>query len=407
MKKLLTLGLLLACALGIQAEPIGDGDNHGYGANDGNFKSLSEEILKLKKHNDIFNVYFNYAYSFQTEQGADDEWGTRFANKQLRLEIKGNLTDKLFYRLRHRMNKANGAQSQDNFAKATDIMMVGYHFNDKLTVQAGKMCQIWGGFEFDENPMYIYQYSDMVDNMDNFMAGVVLSYTPIPTQEIAVEVSDANNNKFSNEYGGSAMSVEGNAESVRELQESKNALTYIVNWNGSFANNMLKTRWSWGIQTQAKHKYSRMLVLGQELNLPKLQWYFDYMGAWDGLDRLKIASNECRSIMGPGLPDNYWFSDVHYNSFITKLNWQFAPQWNLMLKGMYETASVSKVEKFKNYRKSFGYFGSIEYYPVKSQDFRIFLAYVGRDFKFSDKCGLPDYNTNRIELGFMYRIKAY
>lgn len=195
MKKLLTLGLLLACALGIQAEPIGDGDNHGYGANDGNFKSLSEEILKLKKHNDMFNVYFNYAYSFQTEQGADDEWGTRFANKQLRLEIKGNLTDKLFYRLRHRMNKANGAQSQDNFAKATDIMMVGYHFNDKLTVQAGKMCQIWGGFEFDENPMYIYQYSDMVDNMDNFMAGVVLSYTPIPTQEIAVEVSDAKDRK--------------------------------------------------------------------------------------------------------------------------------------------------------------------------------------------------------------------
>ena len=70
-------------------------------------------------------------------------------------------------------------------------------------------------------------------------------------------------------------------------------------------------------------------------------------------------------------------SDVHYTSFITKLNWQFAPQWNLMLKGMYETASVTKVDRFKDFRKSYGYVGSVEYYPVKSQDFRVFLAMWG------------------------------
>ena len=51
--------------------------------------------------------------------------------------------------------------------------------------------------------------------------------------------------------------------------------------------------------------------------------------------------------------------------------------------------------------------GSVEYYPVKSQDFRVFLAYVGRKYDYSDKCKLADYNTNRIELGFMYRIKAF
>ncbi|MCR5077196.1 MAG: OprO/OprP family phosphate-selective porin [Prevotella sp.] len=401
MKKTILCSCLLAFTLGASAQ-----DNHGYGAGDGNFKSLAEEVAKLKKHNDMFNVYFNYAASAQVEQGADKEWGTRFANKQLRLEIKGNLTDKLYYRLRHRLNKANNAQSQDNFAKATDIMMVGYKFSDKFKLEAGKMCQIWGGFEFDENPMYIYQYSDMVDNMDNFMAGIVASYKPVPTQEIAVEISDASNNSFSDEYGAGSLAVESDG-SARVLRPSKNALTYIVNWNGSFLNDKLQTRWSWGIQTEAKHKYSRMLVLGQKLNLPKVQWYFDYMGAFDELDRLKIASSELAPTIVGGVGGNTWFSDVHYNSFITKLNWQFAPQWNLMLKGMYETASVTKIERFKDYRKSYGYMGSVEYYPVKSQDFRIFLAYVGRKVNFSEQCGLKDYNTNRIELGFMYRIKAY
>lgn len=396
---------LLTCALLTASLTAGaqNGANIGMGGSEGNYASLAEKVAKIEKKNDAFNVYFNYAASFQAERNSlVDEWHTGFANKQLRLEIKGNIGDHLFYRLRHRLNKTNEARTQDNFSKATDIMMAGWKFNDKWSVQAGKMCQIWGGFEFDENPMYIYQYSDMVDNMDNFMAGVVVSYKPVSTQEFAVEVSDANNDSFSKVYGAGAASQEEN--SVRPLTSSRNPLTYIANWNGSFADGMINTRWSWGIQTQARHKYSRMLILGQQLNLDKFQWYVDYMGAWDALDRLGIATSDL-GLNGGG--HNLYASDVHYNSFITKVNWQFAPHWNLMLKGMYETASVSKLERGKNYRKSFGYMSSVEYYPLKDQDFRVFLAYVGRKYDFSEKSGLKNYNTNRIELGFMYRIKAF
>lgn len=400
---------MMFAALAITMGANAQGNNIGMGGCDGDIQSIHERITKLEKKNDMFNLYFNYAASFQAEHNSlSDEWGTKFANKQLRIEIKGNLTDKLYYRLRHRLNKATDAKGEDNFAKATDIMLVGYNFNDKLSISGGKMYQIWGGFEFDENPMYIYQYSDMVDNMDNFMAGVTVSYKPIPTQEIAVEISNSYNGKFADEYGDEAVVV--NNDEAQALQKSKNPLTYIINWNGSFFDGKLNTRWAWGLQTQAKGKYSRMLTLGQQLNLPKFQWYFDYMGAFDDLDRLKIATNE----LGGAFVDdegnalgNVYLGKVHYNSFITKANWQFAPSWNLMLKGMYETASVTKMEQFKNYRKSFGYMGSIEYYPAKQQDFRLFLAYVGRKYDYSTKCGLKDYNTDRIELGFMYRIKAY
>lgn len=403
MKKIIMMFAALAMTMGANAQ----GNNIGMGGGDGDIQSIHERITKLEKKNDMFNLYFNYAASFQAEHNSlSDEWGTKFANKQLRIEIKGNLTDKLYYRLRHRLNKATDAKGEDNFAKATDIMMVGYNFNDKLSISGGKMCQIWGGFEFDENPMYIYQYSDMVDYMDNFMAGVTVSYKPIPTQEIAVEISNSYNGKFADEYGDEAVVV--NNDEAHALQKSKNPLTYIINWNGSFFDGKLNTRWAWGLQTQAKGKYSRMLTLGQQLNLPKFQWYFDYMGAFDDLDRLKIATNELRDAFDGGdAPGNVYLGKVHYNSFITKANWQFAPSWNLMLKGMYETASVTKMEQFKNYRKSFGYMGSIEYYPAKQQDFRLFLAYVGRKYDYSTKCGLKDYNTDRIELGFMYRIKAY
>lgn len=392
---------LLALSVSMNAQ-----DNHGYGGDDGHFKSLAEEVTKLKKSNDMFNVYLNTAASAQVETDNEHEWSTGFKNKHLRLEIKGNLTDKLYYRFCYRMTNSNVARSEDNFARSTDVVMIGYRFSDKFSVEAGKIFQPFGGYEVDENPIYIYEYSDLTGGLECYLGGVVVNYKPVPTQEIVVGVTNAHNDKFADVYGDNSLAIEGDGTQNRILEKTRIPLGYSLGWNGSFLNNRLLTRWSWGIEGEARHKYSRMLILGQKLDLDRLQWYFDYMYQNDGLDRFGLASREVRDFF-PAVGGEVWMSDVHYTSFITKLNWQFAPQWNLMLKGMYETASVTKVDRFKDFRKSYGYVGSVEYYPVKSQDFRVFLAYVGRKVTYKDGVGLDKYNTNRIELGFKYRIKAY
>ena len=392
---------LLALSVSMNAQ-----DNHGYGGDDGHFKSLAEEVTKLKKSNDMFNVYLNTAASAQVETDNEHEWSTGFKNKHLRLEIKGNLTDKLYYRFCYRMTNSNVARSEDNFARSTDVVMIGYRFSDKLSVEAGKIFQPLGGYEVDENPIYIYEYSDLTGGLECYLGGVVVNYKPIPTQEFVVGVTNAHNDKFADVYGDNSLAIEGDGTQNRILEKTRIPLGYSLGWNGNFLNNRLLTRWSWGIEGEARHKYSRMLILGQKLNLDRLQWYFDYMSQNDGVDRFGLASREVRDFF-PAVGGEVWMSDVYYTSFITKLNWQFAPQWNLMLKGMHETASVTKVDRFKDFRKSYGYVGSVEYYPVKSQDFRVFLAYVGRKVTYKDGVGLDKYNTNRIELGFKYRIKAY
>jgi len=402
----MTRKTLLCCCLLALSISMNAQDNHGYGGDDGHFKSLAEEVTKLKKSNDMFNVYLNTAASAQVETDNEHEWSTGFKNKHLRLEIKGNLTDKLYYRFCYRMTNSNVARSEDNFARSTDVVMIGYRFSDKLSVEAGKIFQPLGGYEVDENPIYIYEYSDLTGGLECYLGGVVVNYKPVPTQEIVVGVTNAHNDKFADVYGDNSLAIEGDGTQNRILEKTRIPLGYSLGWNGSFLNNRLLTRWSWGIEGEARHKYSRMLILGQKLNLDRLQWYFDYMYQNDGLDRFGLASREVRDFF-PAVGGEVWMSDVHYTSFITKLNWQFAPQWNLMLKGMYETASVTKVDRFKDFRKSYGYVGSVEYYPVKSQDFRVFLAYVGRKVTYKDGVGLDKYNTNRIELGFKYRIKAY
>lgn len=402
----MTRKTLLCCCLLALSVSMNAQDNHGYGGDDGHFKSLAEEVTKLKKSKDMFNVYLNTAASAQVETDNEHEWSTGFKNKHLRLEIKGNLTDKLYYRFCYRMTNSNVARSEDNFARSTDVVMIGYRFSDKFSVEAGKIFQPFGGYEVDENPIYIYDYSDLTGGLECYLGGVVVNYKPVPTQEIVVGVTNAHNDKFADVYGDNSLAIEGDGTQNRILEKTRIPLGYSLGWNGSFLNNRLLTRWSWGIEGEARHKYSRMLILGQKLNLDRLQWYFDYMYQNDGLDRFGLASREVRDFF-PAVGGEVWMSDVHYTSFITKLNWQFAPQWNLMLKGMYETASVTKVDRFKDFRKSYGYVGSVEYYPVKSQDFRVFLAYVGRKVTYKDGVGLDKYNTNRIELGFKYRIKAY
>lgn len=402
----MTRKTLLCCCLLALSISMNAQDNHGYGGDDGHFKSLAEEVTKLKKSNDMFNVYLNTAASVQVETDNEHEWSTGFKNKHLRLEIKGNLTDKLYYRFCYRMTNSNVARSEDNFARSTDVVMIGYRFSDKFSVEAGKIFQPFGGYEVDENPIYIYEYSDLTGGLECYLGGVVVNYKPVPTQEIVVGVTNAHNDKFADVYGDNSLAIEGDGTQNRILEKTRIPLGYSLGWNGSFLNNRLLTRWSWGIEGEARHKYSHMLILGQKLNLDRLQWYFDYMYQNDGLDRFGLASREVRDFF-PAVGGEVWMSDVHYTSFITKLNWQFAPQWDLMLKGMYETASVTKVDRFKDFRKSYGYVGSVEYYPVKSQDFRVFLAYVGRKVTYKDGVGLDKYNTNRIELGFKYRIKAY
>ena len=179
---------------------------------------------------------------------------------------------------------------------------------------------------------------------------------------------------------------------------SDHPLTYILNWNGSFFDGLLCTRWSVGAQTMTQGRFSYIATLGQKLSFRRFQVYVDYMGSWDSLDRLGIVRNDL------GLQEN-----VRYHSVIGKASWQFAPKWNLMGKGMYELASVAQMPQLALYRQSIGWVGSVEFYPWDQQDLRFFLAYIGRNYDFTKASGIAVRNgtEHRIELGFMFRIKAY
>ena len=344
--------------------------------------NTSEGINPIDKR---FNMYFNFQSSLDAEKAEGADMTAKFKARQLRLEVRGNITDRIFYRFRHRLNRPTAAVKLDNLATATDMLYAGFHIDDKWALTVGKMCQAWGGYEFDLNPMNIYEYSDFIDNMDNFMLGGMITYAPNTNHEFNLQVTDVRNDSFENIYA--------NRGPQSTLKQSNVPLTYILNWNGFLFDGILQTRWGVGLQSEADGYNNTMVMLGTRVALPKFQAFLDYMRADEQLDRLNYTP---QSVNGKGDP----LKDTKYNTFVLKGEYQPIPSLNLFAQGIYETAESDLAG---NKMTGLGYYGGVEYLPFPSQDLRFFLAYVGRSREISSVTK----STNRVSLGMMYRIKAF
>ena len=397
MKKLLTLLFVAFCAMGLNAQE----------------KSLYEELSGVKKKTDKFNLYMNMNGSFDAMFNDNGFDHGKFNMRQLRIEAKGNVNEWLSYRWRQRLNRPNnGGDNIDNLPTSIDIAGIGVKLGDKFSIFAGKQCASYGGFEFDANPIEIYEYSDMIEYMSNFMTGINIGYDITDKQQLNFQVLNSLNGDFYSMYGefNPEMGIYG--ERV-VATPSKLPLVYTLNWNGNFAN-IYKTRWSASLMSQAEGKNLYYFALGNELTLGKFNMYLDFMYSNDAIDRAGIVTNIV------GTQNGHNILDASYFSIVTKLNYRFAEKWNVFVKGMYETASIEGEQRYYNsednvtriirpgqYRTSLGYLGGIEYYPMES-NLHFFLTYVGRHYIYNEaRVNKADYSTNRVSVGFIYQLPMF
>lgn len=397
---LLAGGALAFCALpGIaQQERINDFRTD-------NEEGLIETIAKVEKKTDKFNLYLNMHGSLNFDWTGSDFNEAKFKMNQLRIEAKGNINDWLSYRYRQRLNKGDSPNGyRDNLLNSIDIAGIGINLK-KWSFFLGKQCASYGGIEFDLNPIEIYQYSDMVDYMSNFMSGVNIAYNFTPKQQLQFQVLNA--------YNDSSREMYGNYE------KAKIPMVYTLNWNGNFAD-VYKTRWSASFMNETKGEHMWYFALGNDFNISdKVQAYFDWMYTREGVDRKGIIS----SIVQNGdwqATSGYKTAKTDIMSFVLHLNYRFHPAWNIFAKFMAENEGVYKttqqagapditVEKGR-YRTAWGYVGGIEYYPFKDRNLHFFATYVGRNYKYSDRAkafGVEDYTTNQLSVGFIWQMPVF
>ncbi|WP_294627945.1 porin [uncultured Bacteroides sp.] len=395
MKKLILMLLLTGSIQGVHAQKTAKKERFSPDT------PLFEELTGTKKKTDKFNLYLNMHGGFDARFQHGFQEGN-FNMHQLRIEAKGNINDWLSYRYRQRLNRSNDASGMiDNLPTSIDYAGIGIRLNDRFSLFAGKQSTAYGGFEFDLNPIDVYQYCDMIEHMSNFMTGVNATYNITPTQQLNLQILNSRNGSFNSTYG-----ITEDAEGkLPDLQEGKLPLVYTLNWNGSF-NNVFKTRWSASVLNEAKGHNMYYYAFGNELNMGKWNAFVDFQYSKEDIDRKGIITNII------GRPSGHNAFDAGYLSVIAKCNYRFLPKWNAFVKGMYETASVTKASEGIEkgiYRTSWGYLAGIEFYPMKS-NLHFFLTYIGRSYKFATctkASGQDDYNTNRVSVGFIWQMPVF
>ena len=74
------------------------------------------------------------------------------------------------------------------FLLPIDYAGIGIKLNNRFNLFAGKQCTAYGGIEFDLNPIDIYEYSDIIENMSNFMTGLNIGYNLTSTQQLNLQI---------------------------------------------------------------------------------------------------------------------------------------------------------------------------------------------------------------------------
>ena len=296
--------LTMAVAFAATVPTFAQSSAEGYRSE--NEQGLIESVAKIEKKTDAFNLYLNMHGDFAADWTDDTFNEGKFEMKQLRIEMKGNITPWLSYRYRQRLNKGNETSKyRDNILGSIDIAGIGVKL-DKFQLFLGKQCASYGGIEFDLNPIEIYQYSDMVDYMSNFMTGVNVAYNPTANQQVQFQILNALTLSSEEMYGN--------------YEKAKLPLVYTLNWNGNFSD-FYKTRWSASFMNETKGEHMWYFALGNEFNFTdKFGAYVDWMYSIEGVDRKGIITD----IVG-GNYDDRNASKVDYMSTLLHLNYRFHP----------------------------------------------------------------------------------
>ena len=361
------------------------------------YKTLIPETKQSLLKN--VSMIANMRFAERNEFVDGEHTKSRFTMEQFRLELKGKVHDKVYFRFRDRYTRAQTSESVDGISRSTDLAFIRVDVNDKWSIAAGKMCADWGAYEFDYNPIDIYEYSDIIEYADNFLSGFQASYVLNPKHQFTVQVLDSRTKTFNELYGPQP-----------NLEESKVPMAFVVNWRGSLFDGKFNTIWSYARHNEAHDTVADKPVgmdyfaLGNQLKLKKFTIEYDYKISMEDLDRTTIVSET--------VPDNlypYALRETVYIGHWLHLYYRLNPKINLAFVAMLDIAKykddIDPLKTSDDIREAWGFIPTIEYYPFKDLNLRFYANWVGRRYEYSDyaksRFGAVDYNTGRFSIGFV------
>jgi len=363
-------------------------------------RSLLKRVLpdsnpSLSAH---MNLQFYTSGAACFTEGKLDE--AAFKLNRVRLEILGSFSKQFSYHFRQSYNKYSNPHSLDNISSSIEYAFVNWKMSDLFSLMVGKQFLSLGGYEYYVNSIKVREFSDFNNNVGAYQAGVTGTLNFSPSQELVLQV-------LNNRSGGDEDTyIHGLPQ---EVNKTKVPIISVANWNGFFLDKSVQLRYAaaWGQLACKKNLY--YLTAGHIYEKGPVLAYLDLMYSREGLDSKGLVSD----LQGMSVETPVTAQNVEYFSVIANFDYRIHPNWNLYVKGAYETAGVYKPNGYFEkglYRTTWNAQACVEYFPMRNSELLIFahLLYKGHHLTGRARSlGGADPNTQRISVGLVYSIPVF
>ena len=314
--------------------------------------SLFPTLLAGQGHVD--RLYFDMRASFHQDI-TDGQYNSQAIGEYLNFQMMGQITPKIDYRIRQRLNKK--VFDERNMFNATDFMYVNWHATERWSFLAGKYAVLIGGYEYDAAPIDVYYYSQFCNNLyQAFTFGAIAAYQFAEGQQLVGQICN------------SPLSL-----------GFQNIYAYNLAWNGQFAP-WWKTLWSVNFVEDIDKRMVNYVALGNHFIFRDVIFDVDLMN---------------RSGLGQR---NFFLSDF---SLISKIIWSVGA-WNICAKAGFEKNDLENVDpQGRPYDlviapgTEYIYAGcGLEWFPLGRDNLRLHGVY------YWDNAA----RRNNIELGITWRV---
>lgn len=389
MKKALLLMTMFVSAGALAQEPQSSTD------------TIVKPIIPVEKVGLLKNidVLFHTRVGFESYFDNGTFTNSEFDNNQARIEIKGKIHDRVYFRFRNRYTQKSEIGTKDHIERGVDMAFVGIYLDPKTRLDIGKMSTDWGGFEFDLNPIEILQYNDILQHADNFLTGVGVTHTLDNGHSFGLQVLNSRTQHFEDQYQDF---------DITNIEKAKMPLAFVTNWRGNFFGGKFQTNYSYSYFQEAKSKVMNYVSLGHKYQDDKLTIMYDFQYSKEDLDRKGMVSYMVNNTLADGVKGHVSENVAYMDNWI-KADYLVTPKLNLSLTLMTSNAYGKNIESTTSgtdrLRTSYGFIPTVQYIPFKDINVRFFVSYVGRYYNYSsyakNNLGLENYNTGRLTIGFV------
>jgi len=368
--------------------------------------STAQEVDSLPKKQEIIPTFakklnidlFFRGGGISDSYTDDSKNSTHFVIDNARLNLQGDFNEDLFYRVRFRPNLPFNSTTQDGGTSALDYAFLTYRFGSdrQWDVTVGKQLAAFGAFEKEINPLYEYIFTDYLNGVYNnvFLSGLTLGYKINGVNKIGVQLHNTVNTKFANLLSSKGF-VAG------DFKASKAPIGMYLFWNADLLDGKLKLRYSYNLSQYAANNLTHSLALGNWYKSGRHTLYLDlsytYMGADYGLTASQLLSAY------DGLAKGVMQKDAVYKRAVSRYDYQLTDRWSLSAKlGIEQAGSTQRLSE--QLRTNYIYFAAAQYAPLRGQDLRFYLAYVGNTISYDKALHLKDEQMHRIAIGAYYTL---